>query len=182
MIIGLGYQARVGKGEVASWLRAKYGFTEVAFADALKITCRTIFGLNHSQLYGFNKEVVDPFWQDTPRNILQKVGTECLRNGYRDDVWVKALQRNIEMNPGRDYVISDCRFMNEVQAVRSWGGTLVCIVRPDAPAIATAQHASETSLANWTGWDHVLTNGGTLADLYAQVDDLAIEWGLRRAT
>ena len=79
MILGLGFRARVGKGEVAKRLVEKHGFVEGAFADKLKKACAEIFGLDHSQLYGDNKDKVDPFWRDTPRNILQKVGTECLR-------------------------------------------------------------------------------------------------------
>lgn len=183
MIIGLGFQARVGKGEVANWLRQLHGFTEVAFADALKASCRIIFGLSHAQLYGDAKDEIDPFWQDTPRNILKKVGTECLRKGYRDDVWVKALQRAIcepggsapHLSSGR-YVVSDVRFPNEAEAIHSWGGKLVKIARPDAPKIATGSHASETAMSNWTAWDHILVNDGTLDQLHAKVDAMMREF------
>ena len=170
MIIGLGFQARVGKGCVAEWLTDKHGFVEVAFADALKAACRTIFGLTHSQLYGDDKDRKDAFWDDTPRNILQLVGTECLRRGYRDDVWVKALQRGIEAHPDRDYVVSDVRFPNEGQAIKGWGGKLIRIERPDAPRIATAAHASETAMQTWAGWDCTLVNDGTLDALHSRID------------
>jgi hypothetical protein len=170
MLVGLGYQARVGKGCVAEWLVKRHGFVEVAFADALKAACRIIFGLTHAQLYGEDKDREDAFWRDTPRNILQLVGTECLRRGYRDDVWVKALQRGIEANPGRDYVVSDMRFQNEAAAIETWGGKLVRIMRPDAPQIATGNHASELALAGWGDWDYTLCNDGTLDELHAKVD------------
>lgn len=173
MIIGLGYQARVGKGEVAKWLKDTHGFIEVAFAGALKAACRSIFGLTHSQLYGDDKDRKDSFWDDTPRNILQLVGTECLRKGYRDDVWVKALERKIVDHPmahRESYVISDCRFQNEAVAIKSWGGKLVRIIRPDAPQIATGSHASELALQGWGDWDYTLINNLTLDDLHAKVD------------
>lgn len=175
MIIGLGFKARTGKGEVASWLVRRHGFIEVAFADALKRACVEIFGLTESQVYGDQKDRPDPFWNDTPRNILQKVGTECLRRGYRDDVWIKALEREIR-DPASpetvdaDWVVSDCRFPNECEAIREWGGKLVRIERPDAPSIATGQHASETALERWCGWDYQLINNLTLDDLHAKVD------------
>jgi len=172
MIVGLGFQARVGKGCVAEWLTSKHGFIEVAFADALKAACRTIFGLTHSQLYGEDKDRKDAFWDDTPRNILQLVGTECLRKGYRDDVWVKALGRVILAEPKRDFVISDMRFHNEAIAIKGWGGSLVRIIRPDAPQIATARHASEVALASWSDWDYTLINNLTLDDLHAKVDTM----------
>jgi hypothetical protein len=170
MIVGLGFQARVGKGEVAARLCLKHGFTEVAFADALKEACRVIFGLTKSQLYGDDKDRPDAFWNDTPRNILQLVGTECLRRGYRDDVWVKAVERIMREHEGQDFVISDCRFPNEAEAIRSWGGKLVKIVRVGAPIIATSGHASESALATWDAWDYTLFNNGTLEDLATKVD------------
>lgn len=170
MIIGLSGKARVGKGEVACRLVSGHGFIEVAFADALKKACRDIFGLTWGQLYGADKDLTDSFWEDTPRNILQKVGTECLRRGYRDDVWVKALERDVQANPHVDFVVSDCRFANELEAVKSWGGKLVRIERPDAPRITTPEHASETSLDNWRGWDYTLVNDGTLDVLRSRVD------------
>lgn len=175
MIIGLGYKARTGKGEVASWLVRRHGFIEAAFADALKHACREIFGLTESQLYGDQKDRLDPFWDDTPRNILQKVGTECLRRGYRDDVWIKALERELR-DPASpetvdvDWVVSDVRFPNEAEAIHRWGGRLVKIERPDAPSIATGQHASEIALEKWGGWDYRILNTGTLGDLHKEVD------------
>jgi hypothetical protein len=172
MIIGLSGKARVGKGAVAKWLTDKHGFVEVAFADALKAACRTIFSLTHAQLYGDDKDRPDSFWNDTPRNILQLVGTECLRKGYRDDVWVKALERVIQREPARDYVVSDCRFENETTAIKRWGGKLVRIIRSDAPQIATSNHASETALDGWADWDYALINNLTLDDLHAKVDTM----------
>jgi hypothetical protein len=170
MIVGLGFRARVGKGEVAKRLVEKHGFVEVAFADALKTACRIIFGLTNAQLYGDDKDCKDAFWDDTPRNILQKVGTECLRRGYRDDVWVKALERVIQREPTWDYVISDCRFPNEALAIQRWGGKLVLITRDDAPTIATKAHASETAMADWRSWDHIIQNDCTLGYLHIQTD------------
>lgn len=172
MILGLGFQARVGKGEVAKRLVERHGFVEMAFADSLKSACQIIFGLSERQLYGDMKELTDTFWNDTPRNILQKVGTECLRKGYRDDVWVKSLERVIRRDPTGNYVASDVRFPNEAQAIKDWGGKLVRIIRPDAPAIATSAHASETSMRDWHQWDYDIYNGGTLDELNQTVDGM----------
>ena len=170
MIIGLGYKARSGKSTVGTYLWTQHIFTRVAFADKLKRCCMEVFGLSRDQVYGDDKEIVDTFWKDTPRNILQTVGTECFRRGYQEDVWIRALERTIQSSPKNDYVVEDVRFPNEADAVKQWGGFVVRVDRPGAPGIATAQHASETSMANYQGWDYVLDNSKDLPQLWANIE------------
>lgn len=171
MIIGLGYKARSGKDTVGGFLETEYSFYRTSFALPLKNAAREIFGLNQEQLFGGLKEVEDPFWKDTPRNILQLLGTECLRRGYADDVWIRACQRRIQGET--DVVITDVRFPNEADAILSWGGVVVNVERPYSEAYAlvkTKKHQSEIAMENFGAWDYVLENDGTLCDLYKKVD------------
>ena len=179
MLIGLSGKARVGKDTVAGYLEDHFGFKRVAFADSLKRACREIFHLSERQLYGDMKEVEDPFWHDTPRNILQMVGTECLRRGYEEDVWVRSLERTIQLGGGaeKNWVVTDVRFPNEARAVKSWGGKLVLVDRPDAPTIATNKHASETAMEAWGAWDYRLDNNQDLPQLYANIEIMMKELG-----
>lgn len=189
MIIGLGYKARSGKDTVAAILSSYGGEYDeastirvAAFADTLKAACGAIFGLDKEQLYGATKEVPDPFWGDTPRRILQLVGTECLRRGYRDDVWITALQRRIrcgDLAGAKHVVVTDCRFPNELAAIKEWGGVTVRIDRPMGPGATggVTGHSSETAL-DGAEWDHVIDNSGTLVELHAQVTRLARQLGL----
>jgi hypothetical protein len=62
-------------------------------------------------------------------------------------------------------VVPDLRFRNEVEWLRRLGGLLVKVVRPRRDGDG---HASETELTAFTGWDLVLTNDGTLAELEAK--------------
>lgn len=180
MIIGLGFQAYAGKDTVADQLVTSYGFRKVAFATAIKKSAEVIFGLTKDQLYGDKKDVVDDFWDDTPRNILQYMGTECMRHGYRDDVWIKALFRYIDdeekLSNGilHNWVISDVRFPDEADAIKEHGGILIRVDRPESSRrqIATKNHASETSLTNYNRWNHVLVNDGSISDLMTKVHDL----------
>jgi hypothetical protein len=171
MIIGIGYKARSGKGEVAKRLVENHGFVEVAFADKLKQVCMLIFGLTHEQCYGDDKDKVDPFWNDTPRNILQKIG-EGIRKAYREDVWVKAVEKKLEDSPDREHVISDCRYPNECKMIHEHNGYLVRIDRPGESRIATSTHASETALDTWKDWEGIIVNDGSLADLACKVDEM----------
>ena len=174
MIVGLGHKARTGKDTVAAYLNQDHAFVRVAFADALKAACCTIFGLTQKQANGADKEAIDPFWNTTPRDILQRVGTECLRRGFGDDVWIKALERRVEglVSQGVSVVVTDVRFPNEAEAIKKWGGVLVRVDRKVAPTIGGSSHASEVSLVNYSGWDAVLKNEGTLEELRDKVRQL----------
>lgn len=171
MIIGIGCQARVGKDSVADHFVRHHGFNKLPFAYTLKRAAQFIFGFTHEQIHGSAKERVDPFWEDTPRNVLQKMGTECMRNGYRQDIWVKAAFKKIhEADPEgtKDWVMPDVRFPDEADAIKSVKGRLLRIDRPSHGdgVIATKSHVSETALKGYDGWDHVITNDGTLEELF----------------
>ena len=154
MIIGLGFKARSGKDTVADYLIENYGFKRLAFADALKEGCRHIFELNDEQLYGELKEVEDDYWGVTPRYILQKVGTECMRDGYSEDIWVKAVGKKIHSDKTSNWVITDCRFPNEADAVKEWGGLVVRLDRVESGASGgVSKHPSETAMEKYEEWD-----------------------------
>lgn len=186
MIIALGYRARSGKDTVADYLVENHGFRKTAFAKKLKEAARVIFGLTDEQLNGCSRETVDLYWRTTPRTILQTLGTECLRYGYAEDVWIRALRREILSDPGARWVISDCRFTNEAEAVKAWGGFVVKIDRPNLPPISRlprtwwqralgmpgSEHPSERAMRRYNGWDQVIYNTGTIDDLYKDVDEV----------
>lgn len=179
ILIGVGFVARSGKDTVGQYLATKYGFRQTAFAESLKNACREVFGFSNEQLYGSEKETEDSFWKCTPRWALQFVGTELFRQKVDPDVWVKSMQRRISNEKATQrWVITDVRFPNEAEAIQSWGGEVIRIDRPGVAASGgIAGHASETSLIEWDGWDHILKNDGTLEELYRKVDQLAKEKG-----
>lgn len=63
----------------------------------------------------------------TPRVLLQWFGTDIMRNLVADDIWVHStlaqLRKRVAAGQTR-FVISDCRFENELTAVRSFVGEL----------------------------------------------------------
>jgi hypothetical protein len=171
MLLGVGFKARSGKDETGKYLQKHFGFTQAAFADKLKKAAMLIFELSYEQVYGDLKDVLDERWNDTPRNILQKMGTECMRNGYAKDVWVRALEMRIRKEGiNNDWCVTDVRFIEEADAIKAWGGVVVLINRPNLPAIATAKHDSETVMEAYTGWDYLLDNSSDLPQLYANIE------------
>jgi hypothetical protein len=143
MIIGICGLIGSGKGSVGDIL-VEQGYTKVSFADKLKDGVASIFNYDRVMLEGDTdesrswREQTDEFWSKetgrtiTPRIILQEFGTDCMRNGYYDGVWVSLLKQQILDNPG-DYVIPDVRFRNEQDMIRELGGEIWRVQRGDVP-------------------------------------------------
>jgi len=206
MIIGVCGFIGSGKDTIADYLVNIHQFRRESFANTLKDACSAVFGWDRTMLEGRTKqarewrEQVDPWWSKrldraiTPRWILQYWGTEVCRRGFHDDIWIASLENKLR-NSSDSVVISDCRFPNEIKAIRNQGGIVLRVVRgpepewyDDAVAVNAGPthvawslskdrlekynvHASETA---WVGteFDAVLDNNATLDQLYKQVNDL----------
>ena len=105
------------------------------FADPLKQLCINILGLTEEQCYGTDEnknETVDCYWpgidaQMTAREVLQYVGTDVFRR-MQHHVWSSATIRLIEKEKPKLALIADCRFPNEVDAVKKAGGTNLILI------------------------------------------------------
>lgn len=85
------------------------------------------------------------------REVLQFVGSEAFRDADKD-FWVNKLTS--QLKPGIKYAISDCRFLNEVEAIKKQGGTVVFINRPGNSVIDNHQSEQIDDLP----WDFKITN------------------------
>jgi len=179
MIIGLVGKAKSGKDTVADYIVRQHNFEKVAFADDLKALCKNMFDLTDAQVHTQEgKETVDVRYGITPREILQKVGTDWFRSVY-PNIWVNRLVKKLQDRSADDFVVTDIRFPNEVDAIKSIGGIIVKIVRPDGGDIGTfAAHASETALDNlpFTKINHIITAAsGELQKLYDGIKQVVLE-------
>ena len=118
------------------------------FADPLKKDiCMNILGLSYNQCYGedIDKNTMTPIqWEGknlTAREVMQFVGTDIFRK-MKNDVWASATINKINNDRPKLAIIADCRFPNEVDAVRNAGGIVIKLTRN--PYNST--HASETAL------------------------------------
>lgn len=197
MIIGVCGLIGSGKDTIADYLVNVHQFRRDSFAASLKDAVSAVFGWDRDMLEGRTRssrewrEQVDGWWAHrlnmphlTPRWVLQNWGTEVCRRGFHEDIWVASAENRLRNSPD-DVVISDCRFPNEVAALRRAGGIVIRVVRGDAPvwwgdAVANNDlmpqlypqvHASEWAWAA-TNFDRVIPNHGTLDELYAQINDL----------
>jgi hypothetical protein len=168
-----------GKNAICSVLEHECDYVVTGFADKLKamllamnpiIHCDPISGPTPTRL----KTVIDAFgWdiakEDYPevRRLLQTLGTEAGRNHLGEQVWVDAWRRDAGtlLGQGRDVCVSDMRFLNEAQAVRSLGGQIWRVLRPGT---ARGEHLSESELDQIVP-DRVIQNGSSLEDLTRRV-------------
>jgi hypothetical protein len=196
MIIGVCGKKRHGKDTVGRILVEKFGFQQTAFADAVKRVAMDVWGLSWTQCYGteLDKETVIPKWGMSPREILQKLGTEVGRNIY-SDTWIVHCLDNIRSSEEgsiftfrddsnktftkvvgsrvkvpRNWVITDVRFPNEAEAIRRAGGAIWKVQR-DLPS--TDSHASETSMDQIVP-DVLIDNNSSLEDLQTKVMSLVL--------
>jgi hypothetical protein len=79
-----------------------------------------------------------------PRDILQFVGTELMRNVVGQNVHVKLLENRL--NPFEDFVISDVRFDNEGEMIKKLGGKIIEILGTGVIAPKDDKHASEKGI------------------------------------
>jgi len=214
MIIGIMGFIGSGKDTVADYLANIHQFRRESFASTLKDSVAAVFGWDRTLLEGRTRqsrewrEQVDPWWANrlnlphlTPRWVLQQWGTEVVRKSFHDDTWIASLENKIRKITD-DVVISDCRFVNEIQAIRNQGGIVVRVTRGDVPPwynwaveynnsaimrrgemMRTAEqeespikykiHLSEWAWAG-TKFDHVFDNNGLLDDLYKSINDLVL--------
>jgi hypothetical protein len=116
----------------------------------------------------------------TVRDLLQKLGTEAMRNGLHENVWVNAAMSDYKPYSVRgssyeehesNWIITDTRFPNELSAVKRRGGLAIKIVRNSENTVGT-QHISETALNHVTDWDYVIENNGTLEELKQKLFDI----------
>jgi hypothetical protein len=143
MIIGLGGFKGVGKSVVGDILANDFGFVPLSFAGHLKDVAALMFSWDREMLEGATnesrewREQPDAFWTRefgrtfTPREGLQKLGTEAARDVFHYDFWIIALKKKIQ--PGKNYVITDARFPNEIDFISDQHGFYVRIVRGDDP-------------------------------------------------
>jgi len=145
----------------------------------------------------------------TPRKLMQLIGTDLFRDKLLNNIWVNALfadykkpaQIAIETTGGYtnyptsvnfpNWIITDVRFPNEVEAIKKRGGIVIRINRNNYPTerddIKLTQraetflsgnipeHESETALDN-TEFDYVIDNNSDIPHLIEEVRKMLIHF------
>mgnify|MGYP000147246989 CR=1 FL=1 len=203
MIIGITGLISSGKGTVADILVEEHNYIKLSFADKLKDGVAVIFGWDRAMLEGDSiesrewRETVDEFWtketgrEITPRLVLQEFGTDCMRNGFYNGVWVSLVKQEIINNPDNKYVIPDVRFSNEVKVIQELGGEVWNVRRGELPdwwgyaiqdnnnsdSSLMKDYHSDIHQSEWkwidddNQFDKILHNDDSIKTLYSKVFD-----------
>lgn len=131
------------------------------FADKLREVMFVLIGY-----YGRTQEeknIFLPEWNMNVGEVLQKLGTDVMRNHFDTDVWVKSTLTNL--NPNKIYIIGDCRFINEADYIRKTGGVMIRLNGDPAQVRSNSKrdinHSSETGLDDYS-FDYKFENTGSL--------------------
>jgi hypothetical protein len=184
MLIGVFGKKYHGKDSVSDYIVKKYGFQKEALAKPLKDATKILFGFTDEQLYTDKKEEVDPYWNIKPRAVLQYFGTEVMRKDINrimphinDNFWIDRIIKIYDdsklYNANANIIVSDCRFINEKNAIKNKNGIIIKVVRPSIETNDT--HESEIQIDMINDYDYVIINDGTLNELDKKIDSIMIE-------
>jgi hypothetical protein len=120
------------------------------FAGKLKTIAALLSGANIKDFEDqeFKNQRMTADWGMTYREFLQRLGTEAMRDGLHEEVWVNALfadyKRALDLVKSEDpkydlkveevgeypkWIITDMRFPNEMEAVKERNGITIRVVR-----------------------------------------------------
>jgi hypothetical protein len=162
-VVGISGKKRSGKDTMADMFVEK-GFERHAFAEPIKGAAKMIFNLTDEQVDGERKEDLDPYWERTPREIMQHFGTDAFRETYGEDVWVDSFIQRLRLRLPSHAVVKDVRFPNEVTGLQERAGADVIRIDASERLDSDDDHASETALDGYEGFDRTIRNNVTLAE------------------
>lgn len=210
-IIGIVGFLGSGKNTVGNYIINQHGYTRDSFAGPLKDIVSIVFGWDRELLEGETTESrewrdkPDEWWENrldwsnhklnymhkrfTPRLALQLWGTDVLRVGFFDALWIASLEHRLKYLDR--IVITDCRFPNEIETIRKMGGKVIRVKRgpePEwwdlalaansdnflhAPECATELDKLGVHISEWAWigqkFDAEITNDTNLVDLEEQI-------------
>ena len=118
LIIGFMGLKQSGKTTAAEVLMQSnpYDICLTSFAEPLKRSVKELFLFSNKQLTDPKlKEVVDPRWGKSPRQIMQLFGTDFVREMIKEDFWVQRMLSFIDKTDAKVFVLDDIRFSEEAQ-------------------------------------------------------------------
>ena len=175
-LLAFGCEARVGKDTAVDYLIGKKGGVKKSFAAPLydiQHYTHTRLGLKIKKDREFLQLVGD--WGRKQNEhifinvLLREIDTDCVTNDSVTDCVT-----NDSVSKTENVYVSDVRYPNEFFVLKNRGFTMVRLTR-DNRFVSTdtnvTSHSSENSLQDYP-WDIIISNNGSLVDLYAQLDQL----------
>ena len=173
-----------GKDTCGDYLIENYNFIKYSFADPIKDIVKILFNFSDKQLENQKyKESIDSRWNITPRETLQKIGTEFGQDyiyklfpnlkTQNKVLWVVLFEIWYSKNKDKNIVITDVRFPHEVDCIKNLGGNIIKVNRENNLE-NNDSHISENLIENVLNDKiyKIIDNNNTIYDLYSQIDTL----------
>lgn len=191
ILIGISGAAGSGKDTIADYIAETYATVYAeSFAGPLKRAASEAFGIPlHHFHEPAHKEVPNPYWNVSPRQIAQFVGTEMFRDvlwkllpEIQSNFWIKRLEGYLTGNlnrPGYDpeyeagdvIIIPDVRFQNEYNWLVRNGGKLIQLYREGATGeVGIPNHPSEQGIVVDPFNTYTIHNNDTIEVLHEKVE------------
>ncbi len=180
LIIGIGHSSRVGKDTLGQSLIEEFAKHDldalrIGFADELKRVAYVLcaqYGLETKDYYEHNPEE-----RYKKLKAIKKTPIEVwcsLGDGLRDilyrDIWIDKLFESVTHFKCDIVIVTDVRYMNEVDAIRENGGSIIRVERPSSNGKATS---IDKNLELFQYEDEVFINDGKIDKLRNYAQDFA---------
>lgn len=189
-----------GKDTVASYISKRTTLPIFNYAEKIRSVIKHTFNLSDCFFSGEAKESkilrlfdykpavssieglkisLDNYKEFSVRNIMQDLGN-YFRNNFSKNFWVDALINDLDKNKINDFILSDARYVNEIEEIiKKYGKDNVCSIRvtrtSDQRFQETSEDISETSLDSYKNFDYYIDNNFTLEELYLKVDAILLK-------
>ena len=178
MIVAFGHQKRTGKNTCAKFFEVcvkthwpKISVKQRSFASPLKLMAHQLYGWaglkdevyyeNHQQ----DKEITLDAIKKSPRTVWIELGYHC-RQVY-DLTWVR---KTLAACPENVTILTDLRYPNEAEYIKSIGGVLIRVTRSGLPV---PTDIADTALNGYNKWDMEIQNNGSFGDLNQYITAVA---------
>lgn len=185
-IVGFASQKRHGKDEAANYLASK--LNELGKKQWDRASLATPVKQIYCESFGVDNDFIEK-WKninEAPPGLLRPVreGLIFIGDGFRSiyaNIWIDKLFKLLNKENGA--LISDCRYFNELRAIRNAGGFNVLVARKEMlnfdenkseseirPLLEYVLGLSDERPKEMDLIDYVIINNGTLEELYANIE------------
>jgi len=173
--------AGAGK-DTAGQILIDRGFALEKFAQPLYDMLSVMYNIPVNVLQRMKLDDVQlPHTNRTVREGLQLLGTEWGRHMLHENIWTNLCIDRIQSRPKRNFVVTDCRFLNEAKVMETELNASVITVAIRRPNCVGSwmQHGSESYIETLASFSHFhLHNTGTLEEFRETVRAWADHLGL----
>lgn len=160
MIIGVAGKKHSGKNLVAKLIKlcSKKNVVCINFAYPIKRIVAMLLHVPIEQLedHTFKEtRLGSKFNYHTPRELMQLIG-QFGRDFITPNIWINYIFDLIHDDENTIYVITDVRYINEVEKIEKAGGEVIKIDRPNY--VSSDSHESEHGLDDYNKFKYTIIN------------------------